>query len=154
MLDPRDRRRAERALDGALSRLDADERNTVDPDDLYAVVGEALGWLIALDKWHLIETPGYAAARAADPDGQLLVGLKYARNRVQHGLRAMLGVSGGFGFPMRFPLKFSEFVWHNIPRYPEDKSHPDQRRGYDELLVGEMARTTLRRGRDFLFRQP
>jgi hypothetical protein len=62
-----------RACDDAIDRLGAKERAGTDPDT-FAELGEALFWLFAL-----------AEANGRDSQG-LLLGIKWARNRIAHGV--------------------------------------------------------------------
>ena len=120
---------------------------------MYASTGEALWWITALDGWHRDNTPGYADATYANvPDRRLILGHRYARNHIGHGLLAVQESTSGFGFPMGFPLKFSEFVWRDLPSLPKDERHPDQRRAYNDMLVGQMVRNTLAGAERFLLR--
>ena len=77
---------AMRALCSALQRsLDARIRGSV--EDLFAPLSEALWWVTVLnDSFWFWNTDGsrYPSARDPDEGGQLLIGLRYARNRLTH----------------------------------------------------------------------
>jgi len=149
--DVSNRQLAENALAGALERWHAADQRSADPDAIYACTGEALWWVTALEDWHRDNTPGYAEdVYASVPDRRLILGHRYARNHIGHGLVAVQKATGGFGFPMRFPLKFSEFVWRDLPLSPKDERHLDQRRAYNDTLVGQMVRNTLASAQRFL----
>jgi hypothetical protein len=83
------RQRAEQGLRDALDRFDnrANDPSLGDPLIPFA---EALNWAYSLEEWHKAQLGkvgvGYYARRNADPDGEVVAGVIYARGLVAHQL--------------------------------------------------------------------
>lgn len=85
---------------------------------------EALNWAVALDDrirkhWAPEGKPLDWEWRKRVRGAELMPGLRWARNRVQHQWSDALVTSEGFQFPMMFPLVFYEWVWrpcHGVTR--------------------------------------
>ena len=143
--DPIPARRADRlalACEAALERLAAKEAGGVDPD-VFAEVGEALFWLIAL----------------ADETGKrqvpLLNGLRWPRNRTAHGAIVTAPAEWHYGSePGRLILgravlgTISGHVWlerGKVPRGPNDWAAPEQEEAdYDAHVAGKRVLDVLR----------
>lgn len=130
------------ACEGAISRLAAQEAAGIDPDT-FAELGEALFWLIAL----------------ADANGRsapLLDGLRWARNRIAHGVvvvapvewhhgaeagrlvpgKAVLGTTSGHEWAAR----------STVPPVPQQHQRPAQDAAYDNHVAGRRVVEVLQEG--------
>jgi hypothetical protein len=122
-----------RACDDAIDRFGAKERAGIDPDT-FAELGEALFWLVALAE----------ANRRGSQD--LLVGIKWARNRFAHGVVMTAPVRWRYGAePGRLVLGMgilgtaSGHEW--LPRSgvalgPNDRPDARQEAAYDARVAG------------------
>jgi len=71
--------------------------------------GTAVVWVAATDD-ALMSQPTYRGRRDKHPDGQVIDGLRLARNAVVHG--AVLATeSEGLKFPLEYPMDFGPMVW-------------------------------------------
>ncbi|MGC2206892.1 MAG: hypothetical protein WA724_03445 [Candidatus Dormiibacterota bacterium] len=128
--------------------------------DIFGPLGETLFWIVALDDT-LNETSGiaYRGPRDADPAGQLIPGLRYARNKVAHGVDvttvsdryggAVLGLMqlgvGRLGDP-------AEHRWKaGLP--PSGRDHKDQNDAYDAHLAQRGILPTIDAALDYIRRQ-
>jgi hypothetical protein len=134
--------RLERACEAALGRLVVKEREGTDPD-IFNELGEALFWLRALAE----------ANRRSDP---VLDGLRWARNRVAHGLlltaptawtygselgrmvlgQSMLGTTSGSRWLARSEITAGTPPW----------SDPNSEAAYDAHIAGQSVLPSLRQG--------
>jgi len=62
---------------------------------LFGPLGEALMWVVALDNHLRAADPTYEARPDADPHGQALLGLRFARNKTVHGVLVAAFFYGG-----------------------------------------------------------
>jgi hypothetical protein len=133
-----------RACDDAIDRLGAKERAGTDPDT-FAELGEALFWLFAL-----------AEANGRDSQG-LLLGIKWARNRIAHGVVMAAPVRWRYGAePGRLVLGMgmlgtaSGLEW--LPRSsvtlgPKDRPDARQEAAYDAIVAGRPVVEVLQEAR-------
>jgi hypothetical protein len=135
------------ACEAAVDRLESREAVGVDPD-IFAELGEVLFWLGAL-----------AEAKGQQGD-RLLLGLRWARNRITHGVlvtaptswhygaepgrlvlgRAVLGTSSGHEFLPR----------DRVVLGPNDKPSPGQATAYDSEVAGRRVLELVRRALQIL----
>jgi hypothetical protein len=84
-----DRQRAEEGLREALDRFDNRVKDSTLGDPLVSFA-EALNWAYSLEEWHEAQLKrvgvDYYARRDADPDGEIVAGVIYARGLVAHHL--------------------------------------------------------------------
>lgn len=72
-----------RAFERASTRLVAERH---DEERAYGAAGEALFWAIVCDEGYesLLDRTKYRRARNADSDGRVMLGIRWARNRMTH----------------------------------------------------------------------
>jgi len=126
------------------------------PEDVFVPLSEALWWTVSADDGfeYLARTDpsyrpnlgDYRQARDKHQYGQLLRGLRYARDRCGH-QRALVAVETGLTFPIAFPVAFGEFFrWRRSdqlplpdPNFQSAALQPD----YNSLLAGRPAAQTI-----------
>ncbi len=144
-----------RALRLALDRLRPHVGSIAQPDAAFGPLGEALFWLCALDQLLTdVDGSSYEDLRTADPDGRLVPGLRFARNRVAHGV-AVASVSEvnpenavlGLGVLGRMRLGTpANLTWRRlevIPPPPENLRRPAQEASYQQHLAGNAVFETV-----------
>ena len=91
--------------------------------------------------------------RDADQDGQVLRGLRWARNQGLHELVNLHRVAGGLTFPMTFPIRFSNnLVWlERSETAPNAWSNARNERAYDQFVARRSVEGTLRAAQRFLW---
>ena len=115
----------------------------------YAPVFESLNWAVALDdrvRQHWAPEGAVLGWGWRDrvPGGEVVAGVRFARNRIHHQWSDALRLdAGGAQFPIRFPMTFAEWVWRDASQLPEGRPDPDGEARYREQLVGRAARITL-----------
>jgi hypothetical protein len=113
--------------------------------DVFVPLSEALAWACSLDEaMSKIYGEPYVQARATDPMGPYLVGLRFARNRCTHQL-ALIAERRHLAPPLRPPLTPGLlFRWRPVAELPAaDAKHDNGRVEYEDCLVGNTAQTTL-----------
>jgi hypothetical protein len=142
-------RRLLAAADAALARVHA-SFTPLGSDwsrDLFAPLGESLVWLVSLEDLLADADGSYWSRRAADPDGGMMGGVRYARNAVVHGelVLAATHVSPGAvlgAAPLgTFALGAGPHVaWaarSEINHTPTGTPHlPEQEQSYDAKIAG------------------
>jgi hypothetical protein len=113
---------------------------------LFAPLGETLMWVCALDE--LLTQAGckpYKDARDAHPEGCMVQGLRYARNRSLHGDVIALGVGHGGAALGMMQLgnaglgQAPSYRWRaraTLPPMPQRFERLDQQHAYDAHLSG------------------
>ncbi|MDP9227239.1 MAG: hypothetical protein M3P18_26000 [Actinomycetota bacterium] len=87
MNEPTPRELGEYGLEEALGRLRERVSARANPTAVLVSLGEALGWLYALEEFHTgRDSHAFYAGRAGDPGGETEAGLIYARGLFTHGL--------------------------------------------------------------------
>ncbi len=132
--------RLERACEAALGRLAAKEQGGIDPD-IFNELGEALFWLRAL-------------AEANRRSGPVLNGLRWARNRVAHGILVTAPTSWTHGSELgRLVLGRSVLGSVSGSRWlarseiivgTRQRSDPNGETGYDAHLAGQSVLPVVR----------
>ena len=126
------------------------------PEEVFVPLAEALWWAVSTDDGFerlASSDPGYRPnrgdyqqARNKDQYGQVLCGLRYARDRCGHQL-ALVAIETGLGFPRTYPITYGEyFRWRWFDQLPPpDRHYPSGRLRpvYDQLLAGHPASRTL-----------
>ncbi|MBF4602848.1 hypothetical protein [Curtobacterium sp. VKM Ac-2884] len=79
-----------------------------------AAVGTAAFWACALDEQLRVTDPTYDARRDANPDGEVLPGIRLLRNAVTHGAVVAVQKAPGVVFPIRFPVEFSHLAYRPL----------------------------------------
>jgi hypothetical protein len=130
------------ACQAAIERVSAKEDAGIDPD-IFAEVGEALFWLVAL-------------AEANERRDPLLNGLTWARNRITHGVIVAAPVNWHCGSELgRLVLgkailgTTSGHEWldrASVPLGQNERRSPAQERDYDAHVAGRRVLDTLRAG--------
>jgi hypothetical protein len=150
------------AAESAVNRLRAMPLSTVAPS--FAPLGESLVWMIALDdllKKHGSQASRYQARRDKDPKGDVLLGVRRARNLVVHGLEVVDIASQVRGSELgRWPLGTGALGVGTHIRWAMASSLPpatkyDVRTDpvYRRLMEGRPVAPTLTNALDFLRRE-
>lgn len=119
-----------------------------DPEETYIPLAEALNWAIALDD-RVIEywapegrVLGWSW-RQRVPHGDIVRGVRWARNRVHHQwVDAVALDDGGVQLPVTLPTGFFEWAWRPAADLPLGENDRD-RDAYKRTLEGTPARFTL-----------
>ena len=127
----------------------------------YASLGETLWWIFALDEHYRHRNQHiYESYRDGDTDGQVVAGLRLARNRVGHQLAMMLeDPRDHFTLAQRSlasPADLAQLVWRRLEDLPPGdpkKESESQAKAYKKHLVGNAARYALRRSNYFFVRR-
>jgi hypothetical protein len=146
-----------RALSSAFARL---EKERHDEEAAYAPVGEALFWASVCDEGYgaLLSEWKYKAKRNADSDGELLNGMRWARNRMTH-QRALVvekhyGAEVGFLVVGRGMLGTVDHMkWANSITIPPG-THDQGRNIYEARMAGRPVIPTLEAARRWLYGKP
>lgn len=138
-----------RGLRDASERL-REVEGTPDEQGTAVAITEAAMWICSLDElWW--DVSGYAEARESDGEGQLVPGVRWARNRGLHEVLAVHETTEGRSYPKRFPMRFWTVRWRTDVgegRRPD----PLKRAVYDERLRGKQVWVTLASVERFLVR--
>jgi hypothetical protein len=117
----------------------------------FAAVGETLVWTCALDDLFESTSSTYASEREADADGQLLSGLRHARNAAVHGevVAGVTMVTGGLGAFMlgADALGGSSLWWAHLTWVGRSKTQAER---YETQLAGARVEPLLERALNFL----
>jgi|ERR1035441_1435103 hypothetical protein len=126
------------------------------PEDVFIPLSEALWWAVTTDDGFedLARTGAgyrpnlgdYRTARTKDPHGQVLNGLRYARDRCGH-QRALVAMEQDLSLPFTLPVVLGKFFrWRRSdqlppadPRVRSKELQPE----YDRLLAGQLASKPL-----------
>jgi hypothetical protein len=86
----------------------------------------------------------YAEVRNADPDGQVVAGLRYVRNALGHSLLTVTESEGGLRFPISFPLSIGPIVtrWKSAEDVRVNMPQERNRRYYSEWVAGRVVEET------------
>ena len=149
-------RRALAGIDGALKRLYA-----VHERDSFVPLAEYLWWAISTDdllsdRRLLTQSFHYRSDRNNDTGGQVVAGLRYARNADGHSMLTVTRTEGGLGWPATWPISFPPIVSYwmdadDVP--PPDRPSPTNRRAYEQRLARQPVRATAQGARDWLAMQ-
>jgi len=135
-----------------------------DAPELFAAAGEVILWIAALDDLLRRADANHEARRAADPDGALLPGVRYARNALTHGnaVAALAAVHPG-SQPGMMMLGVSQlgtlsgFTWLNRAQIGhvarKTSTSDDEEQCFDRLLAGRELGLSLTCALDFLRRE-
>jgi hypothetical protein len=131
------------------------------PGQMFAPLGEALMWLIALDDLLASANGSYRVKSAADTDGAALPGVRYARNAIVHG-HAVTTTTQSRGGAMLGAAALGTFALGEAPSArwidrtaigftPKPTAYvAEQERSYDSYLDGNMVDPPLQRALLFL----
>jgi hypothetical protein len=147
------------ALEGfeeAQIRFRDDARERAQPEKLFVPLCEALWWTASVDdglmelsdsSHNYYATPAdYQNARDADPNGQIMLGVIYARNRCGHQRAIATTVrlpTPGSPIPMVLGAVFTWLPASQLP--PPDPAHPNTalRQVYDTRLAGQPVEASI-----------
>lgn len=122
-------------------------------DDQYASLGELLWWTVALDEWFGIQSGNeklYVERRDRHPNGRQIAAIRFARNRVGHGLTGLLEMTEGRDYPAElFPVGF-ELRWRAHAELPPGKRDIRGSRVYLQEFEGKPVRLAVERARYYL----
>jgi hypothetical protein len=126
----------------------------VTADQMFAPLTEAAWWAICVDE-ELELVPGYKSARNKDPNGQVVIGLSYARSALGHHRFFAARLAGG-GLPIsaRRPTVISPLyaVWVDVDDLPEFPSQSTKRPFYARHLAGHSVAGTFESADDWFTR--
>ncbi len=145
-------RRVQTAIRHAVARTQLGiEQN--DHDLVFIGYVETVVWACALDELLERMEPGaYAERRDGDPGGQVLRGLRWARNQGVHQLLVLHRQVGGMMLPMILPGGPSVLVWaERSQAVPNARSQPKNERPYDQFVAGNQVAATLADAQRFLW---
>lgn len=139
-----------------------------DPEEAPLAVHEFLSCIYSLEEWleeqEKANNTGYVVRRRQDPDGHLLLAMRFARDRHAHQgvlcaataftLRSLHNDQGLIAGPFLFPARFT---WRNLADIREPIGKPkgqpfyeECRRAYETDLADREALPTLKPAMDFL----
>lgn len=110
---------------------------------------EALNWAVALDNrigahWAPEGKPLGWEWRERVSNGDLVQGLRWARNSVHHQWSDALVATDGRRYPKTYPVVYFEWLWRPASDYPRlKKIRPNGQAAYERRLQGTPARVTL-----------
>jgi hypothetical protein len=131
-------------------------RERAQPQDLFVPLCEALWWTVSADDGltelsdgthNYYAAPGdYQNARDADPNGQIMLGLIYARNRYGHQRAIATTVrlpTPGSPIPMVLGPVFTWLPSAQLP--PANPAHPNTalRKVYDTRMAGQSVEASI-----------
>jgi hypothetical protein len=124
-----------------------------DNDFVFIGYVETIVWACALDDLLTKMDPDYEERRNADPGGQVLRGMRWARNQGVHQLLALHRDGGGLAFPATFPATFPyQPVWlDRTATAPKAKRQPANEQAYDQFVAGKSVAETLDGVQSFLW---
>lgn len=143
-------------FEGARIRFRDAARERAQPQDLFVPLCEALWWTVSVDDGFTELSDGthnyyaspseYQNARDADPNGQIMLGLIYARNRCGHQRAIATTVrlpTPGSPIPMVLGPVFTWRPTSQLP--PPDPAHPNTalRQVYDTRLAGQSVEASI-----------
>jgi hypothetical protein len=133
-----------RGFRGAFDRFMETGRVAGEPAGALIPLYETLNWATTLDKrlaWDAGAGESFDWSwRKEYTGGNVVSGVRFARNRVHHQWAEALYVTPGAQFPMQFPLGFFEWRWRSeLPPGENDRGQSE----YGELLADQPARITL-----------
>jgi hypothetical protein len=131
-------------FNAAYDRFMDSGRMSTKPDDAFFPIFEALSWAASLDDRLGIEL---SATKRKDwnwhanfPQGDVLVGVRYARNAVHHQWADALYLTSGAELPAVLPAPLFEWRWRQ--ELPATRGRRG-RQEYGALVAGAPARMTL-----------
>ena len=139
------------SMTGLTLAIERYRRTAQDPESsaeqAFIPLSEALAWACSIDETLLkLYGDAYKQARAADPAGPHIDGLRFARNRCTHQL-ALVAEHGHLQLPFCLPATIGLlFRWRPLTELPEaDQNHNNGAEAYENWLVGDTAENTLQR---------
>jgi len=113
---------------------------------MHAPLAEVVWWAICVDE-ELEREPDYRARRNGDPDGKLLVGLRYVRSALGHHMFFNVMVDRGSMLPATLPMRLGppEARWMRSDMLPVAGVQQNIRGDYDAELAGREISETLTR---------
>ncbi|MCW2554231.1 MAG: hypothetical protein JWR78_4012 [Mycobacterium sp.] len=124
----------------------------------YAALGETLWWIVGLDdQYRRIDRERYESHRDEDIHGCVLPGLRFARNRVGHGLAVLLSDPTGRSVWESVEgagVDLDQLIWRpsEMLSCPGDAKNY-QRQCYDQRLANKAARYAIRHANYFFVRR-
>jgi hypothetical protein len=121
-----------------------------DANGTFTSLFEVLNWAVALEdrvRKHWVPEGERLdwEWRGRVPGGELMGGVRFARNSVHHDWSDALEPPIGLTFPMTFPATFADWQWRpadDLP-IPEKEPRGDERSVYREFMEGRPARATI-----------
>jgi hypothetical protein len=149
------------ALDRLLAAIKESDATTY-AEKVFAPLGELVMWLCAFDDLLGNRTSGiYRAARNADHDGLVVLGIRFARNYVIHGdpiveVTERIPAGGAYGTSAYGTGAYGgvaeNYRWLARDRLPQLKVNKDLETSYDSNLAGQQVVPILSQGLAFLRR--
>lgn len=117
-------------------------KNQKDPQIIFLPLFEVLNWTACIDS-RLQNELGRNWQKTFIGVGEIVEGVRYARNRVHHQWADILHVTNGASFPIELPAAFYEWSWNKLIDLPlEDNRHLDNKgkQSYISLLENRSVR--------------
>jgi hypothetical protein len=137
-------------------------------EEIFIPLCEALWWTVTVDDGfedlsdgglgHRPSAGDYRSARNADPSGQVLRALRYARDRCgHHRAFAVVPVPFGVGGPVVRPVAGGGFLYWcpsvDLPQPDPKFGQPKMRAEYDRLLAGRFPAEAIDSAADWFARE-
>lgn len=129
-------------------------QHTWTTSSMYGPLAEIVWWAICVDE-ELERYPGYRAGRNSDPDGKLLVALRYVRSALGHHMFFNVIVDRGSMLPATLPMRLGppEARWMRSDALPIAGFQQNIRVDYDADIAGREIGETLDRIASWLAKQ-
>lgn len=144
------------AYDGlheAIRRFTKAQGPALRPELVFPSALEALFWVRVLDEQFSRNDATYRERRDMDADGQVLHGVRWARNAATHELAMPFSYRDGISWPITFPTTWGDFVWHETAAVPGSATDKKGRTSYEQHLSGQALKHTLSAGERWLDRE-
>lgn len=109
-------------------------------------VGQALLWGAAILEFYEKKNKDFSEWAKMDEASHVIMGFKYARNRVVHQFLQLLHISNGAVFPIEFPAPFFEICWlplESLPNPDKGHEHKSKAEAYKRGLENKSVRFTF-----------
>lgn len=142
-------RRTQAAIREALARIHK-ASCARDLDLFSSSAAEASMWMLALDEHLRASDPTYEQRRDSDTGGQILRGLRWARNAAVHELVEIHDTRTGKTAPVPASFELASWCQRNSV-CGQLTSQPKNEAAYDRYVAGEPVQVSLGRAQDFLW---
>jgi hypothetical protein len=110
---------------------------------MYAPLTESAWWAICIDE-EFEFAAGYKSARNSDGQGQVVLGLRYARSALGHHRFFAATMAGGLSVPFTVPFKIETFAaWLSVDELPASTKQQTLRPIYRDHVAGRGVLETL-----------
>lgn len=126
-------------------------KNTRDGIEVFYALLETLNWIFCIDD--KLRRGNSNWFHKFGEEGNFVIALRYARNRVQHQWADITTMTEGFAIPAELPMAFHEWIWKPLDEIPLPTSRFRDDMGqqfYIELLQGKPVRYSLQKFNSFI----